>query len=197
MSDQYGGSPADSSRNPERPGPYQGPGVFGSQPAVGASGTGRPGDDPGQGPGPYRGPGPFGGQPNPYGYQPGPGVPPKQVKIASVISYGLGGLCVLLGLLALTSAGEEIAEMLTGSADGRNLVVGVIFLCGAAYLLPAVFLRKRRQWARVTLIVVAALGIAGGISALPGSILGLALHGTLLWLMLQQPTKAWFRGARP
>jgi hypothetical protein len=118
------------------------------------------------------------------------------VAIASVISYILGGLCVLLGLLALTSAGEEIAETLTGSRDSRNLVVVVILICGAAYLLPAVFIRKRRPWARVMLIVVAALGIAGGVSALPGSILGLALHGTLLALMLQQPTKTWFLGAR-
>jgi hypothetical protein len=55
------------------------------------------------------------------------------VTIASVISYGLGGLCVLLGLLTLTSAGGQIAEMLTGSADSRNLVVVVILLCGVAY----------------------------------------------------------------
>jgi hypothetical protein len=46
------------------------------------------------------------------------------------------------------------------------------------------------------LIVVAALGIAGGVSALPSSILGLALHATLLVLMLVQPTKTWFLGAR-
>lgn len=184
MSDQYGGGPpGDPSREPDRPGPYQGPGVFGSQPEVGG------------GPGPYSGPGPFGARPNPA-YQPMPGPVPKQVTIAAVISYVLGGLCVLLGLLALTSAGEDIAETLTGSADSRNLVVVVILSCGAAYLLPAVFLRKRRPWARVMLIVVAALGIAGGVSALPGSILGLALHGTLLALMMQQPTRTWFQGAR-
>lgn len=198
MSDQYGGgSTGGPAREPERPGPYQGSGVFGSQPGGGASGDGRSGGPgPYSGPGAYSGPGPFGPQPNGYPLQAVPSAPPTQVTIASVISYGLGGLCVLLGLLTLTSAGGQIAEMLTGSADSRNLVVVVILLCGVAYLLPAVFLRKRRPWARVMLIVVAALGIAGGVSALPSSILGLALHATLLVLMLVQPTKTWFLGAR-
>jgi hypothetical protein len=119
-------------------------------------------------------------------------APPKQVTIASVISFALGGLCILLGLFALTSAGEEIAETLTGDAGARGLVVAVILICGAAYILPAIYLRKRRPWARIMLIVVAALGIMGGVSALPGSLLGLALHVALLVMMLQQPTKLWF-----
>jgi hypothetical protein len=36
------------------------------------------------------------------------------------------------------------------------------------------------------------MGIAGGVVALPSSILGLAIHITLLGLMLQHPTKLWF-----
>ena len=59
-------------------------------------------------------------------------------------------------------------------------------------MLPAIYLRKRRAWARYLLIGVAAMGIAGGVMALPSSILGLAIHITLLVLMLQQPTKLWF-----
>ena len=42
------------------------------------------------------------------------------------------------------------------------------------------------------LIGVAAIGILGGLMALPASILGLAIHATLLILMFQQPTKLWF-----
>jgi hypothetical protein len=197
MSDQYGGGPAgDPSREPERPGPYQGPGVFGAG-AGRQSGAGhQPGaSGPYGGPGPYRGPGPFGQQPNPYASQQVPSSPPKQVTIAAVISFVLGGLCILLGLLTVTSAGEEIVKTLTGSAAGRGLVVAVIFVCAVAYILPAVFLLKRRPWARIMLIVVAAFGIVGGVTALPSSILGLALHVTLLVLMLQQPTKTWFLSA--
>lgn len=170
----------DPTAGAERPGPYGG--AFG-QPSGGQTGYGQqPGTPPGN----------AWAQPAPYGHQAGPVAPPKQVTIASVISFALGGLCILLGLFALTSAGEEIAETLTGGAGARGLVVAVILICGAAYILPAIYLRKRRPWARIMLIVVAALGIMGGVSALPGSLLGLALHVALLVMMLQQPTKLWF-----
>jgi hypothetical protein len=186
MSDQYGGpGPGE-----DRPGPYQG--------AFGSAGQ-PPQQPPAQQPGPYGGqPGPYGGAfgQNPYSSAPGPIVPPKQVTIASVIGFALGGLCVLLGLFSLTSAGSDIAKTLTGDASAKSLVVGVIFATSIAYLLPAYFIRKRRRWARTMLIVVAALGIAGGITALPASLFGLALHGTLLYLMLQEPTKRWFASHR-
>jgi hypothetical protein len=170
MSDQYGD---------ERPGPYQG--IYGS------SGQQPPPQQP-----------QYGGQPgpNPYSYAPDLTAAPKQVRIAAAISLGLGALCVLLGLFTLTSAGSEIAKVLTGDPSAKGLVVGVILVTSLAYILPAIFLRKRRRWARTLLIVVAALGIAGGITALPASLLGLALHGTLLYLMLQEPTKRWFQGPR-
>jgi hypothetical protein len=101
-------------------------------------------------------------------------------------------MCILLAGLALTSAGEQIAEIVTGSKEARSLVVGVILACAAAYIVPAIYLRKGRAWSRYMLIAVAAMGIAGGVMALPNSILGLAIHSTLLFLMLQQPTRLWF-----
>jgi hypothetical protein len=197
MSDQYGDQPSDQ----DRPGPYRG--VFGGQPGA-QPGPPQPGTGPygSDRPGPYGGSfGSYGGssgrQPNPYSYQPDQLPPPKQVTIASAISLGLGGLCILLGLFALTSAGEQIAETLTGSRGTQGLVVGVILVCAVAYILPGIFVRKRRRWARIMLIVVAAFGITGGVTALPSSILGLALHITLLVLMLQPPTKHWFQTPRP
>ncbi|MEV6411111.1 hypothetical protein [Kribbella sp. NPDC051718] len=182
MSDQYGRpDPAD-----ERPGPYQG--------AFGSSGQQPPfGGQPGPGPGPYGGA--FGQ--NPYSSVPGPGVvPPKQVKVAAAISLALGVLCVLLGLFMLTSAGSEIAKTLTGDPSAKGVVVAAVLISSSLYLLPAFFLRQRRRWARTLLIVVAVLGIAGGITALPASLLGVALHATLLYLMFQEPTKRWFQGPR-
>jgi hypothetical protein len=184
MSDQHGDQPP---RDQDRPAPYRG--VFGGQ-----SGA-QPGPPPpSSGPGPHSDvPSPYGGsfgRPNPYSEV--QTAPPKQVIIASVISFGLGGLCVLLGLFSLTSAGEQIAKTVTGSKDAQKLVVGLVLVCSVAYILPAIYLRKRRAWARIMLIVVAALGIAGAITALPSTILGLALHLTLLILMLQHPTKLWF-----
>ncbi|NEA36022.1 hypothetical protein [Streptomyces sp. SID13031] len=185
MSDQYGGAGEDG------PGPYQG--------AFGSSGQQPPPQQPPAQQSPYGGqPGPYAGAfgQNPYSSAQLSSAPPKQVAIASVISFALGGLCVLLGLFTLTSAGSEIAKTLTGDPSAKNLVVGVILGTSIAYLLPAYFVRKRRRWARTMLIVVAALGIAGGITALPASLLGLALHGTLLYLMLQEPTKRWFAAPR-
>lgn len=150
--------------------------------------TGQHGDGPvGSGPGPYGGM--FGAVPEPYRDRT---AAPKQVTVAAVVSAGLGAMCLLLAGLALTSAGGQISEVLTGSRDNVTLTVVAVLICAAAYLVPAIFLRKRHAWARYVLIAVAAMGIAGGVMALPASLLGLAIHVTLLTLMLQRPTKLWF-----
>ena len=183
----------DNNSGEDRPGPYRG--VFGS--AGGPSGSPPPGP---QSPGspPYGDRSPYGDLPGAYGgafgtqpHQEAP--PPKQVTIAAVISFGLGAMCILLAGLAFTSAGEQIAEIVTGSKDAQGMVVAVILACAVAYIVPAIYLRKRYAWSRYLLIGVAAVGIAGGLMALPNSILGLAIHSTLLFLMLQQPTRLWFR----
>ncbi|MDX6295714.1 MAG: hypothetical protein QOH50_4789 [Kribbellaceae bacterium] len=177
MTDQYGGEP-------DRPGPYQGQGVFGSD----------PGQQPG-GPGPYSGPGPFGQRPNPYAYQPVPTAPPRQVTVAMVICLVLGGFCAIFGAWALTASEADIAGLLPtvkgGTVTPRMLAV-VGLLCAALYIVPALFLRKRRRWARIVVIAVAAFGIVGGLTSLPAGVLGLAAHVVLLSMLLQRPTKTWF-----
>lgn len=146
--------------------------------------TGQRGDEPG----PYSGL--FGGVPDSYGY-PELGTP-KQVTVASVIAAGLGAICLLLAGLALTSAGDQISQVLTGSRGNTPVAVAAALVCAVAYVVPAVYIRKRCTWARYMLIAVAAMGIAGGLMALPASLLGLAIHAALLTLMLQRPTKLWF-----
>ena len=131
----------------------------------------------------------FGADPDAYRYQ---SPPPKQVTIAAFISLGLGVMSILLAGLTLTSAGEQISEILTGAKGNEGAAVAAALVCTVVYLLPAIFLRKRHPWARYLLIGVAAVGIVGGLMALPAGILGLAIHGALLFLMLQQPTKLWF-----
>jgi hypothetical protein len=144
----------------------------------------QPGDDR---PGPYSGL--FGAAPDAPTYRSGP---PKQVVIASVIAIGLGVLCLLLAVLALTSASDQISEVLTGSPGNAPVAVAAAMVCAFLYLVPALYLRRRHAWARYVLIAVAAMGIAGGLLALPSSLLGVAIHVTLLVLMLQRPTKLWF-----
>ncbi|QNE19562.1 hypothetical protein F1D05_18605 [Kribbella qitaiheensis] len=182
MSDQYGDPPPP--RDEDRPGPYGG--VFGQ-----SGSSALPPVPRGGAPSPYGG---SFGRPNPYSQL--HSGPPKQVTIASVIALALGVLSVLLGLFALTSAGAPIAKMLTGDENARGVILVAALLSSAAYFLPAIFLRNQRPWARTMLIVVAAFGIAGSVSALPGGLLGLALHVALLVLMLQTPTKLWFAEAR-
>ncbi|MFF0339528.1 hypothetical protein [Kribbella sp. NPDC004875] len=150
--------------------------------------TGQRRDDPGEsGPGPYSGL--FGAVPDTYSYQ---ATTPKQVKVASVISLGLGAMCLLLAALTVTSAGDQISEVLTGSRGNTPIAAAATLVCAVIYMVPAIYLRKRRPWSRYVLIAVAAMGIAGGVMALPAGLLGLAIHVTLLVLMLQQPTKLWF-----
>lgn len=150
--------------------------------------TGQRGDEPARdGPGPYSGL--FGAAPDTYGDQT---ATPKQVTVASVIAIGLGALCLLLAGLTLTSAGDQISEVLTGSRGNVPVAVAATLVCAVVYLIPALYLRKRRPWSRYVLIAVGAMGIAGGIMALPASLLGLAVHVTLLILLLQRPTKLWF-----
>ena len=177
MSEQYGGGP-------DRPGPYQGQGVFGSD----------PGQQPG-GPGPYGGPGPFGQRPNPYAYQPAPTAPPRQVTVAMVICLVLGGFCAIFGAWALTASEADIAGLLPTVEGGTvtpPMLAVVGLLCAALYIVPALFLRKRRRWARIVVIVLAVFGILGGLTSLPAGVLGLAVHVVLLSMMLQRPAKTWF-----
>lgn len=118
---------------------------------------------------------------------------PGQVTAAVVICFVLGGLTVLMTLAVLvTPAGPEVSETLTGSEDAVGLVGFAALLTAAMYLVPAVFALRRTGWARVTLIVVAVLGMTGGAMSLPGGMLGLGVHTALLALMLQRPAKDWF-----
>jgi hypothetical protein len=174
MTEQHGDDSTE-----DRPGPYRG--VFGSaESPSGPSGT------------PYGdGPATYSGRYGAAAYTQ-PVNPPKQVTVAAFISLGLGAMCVLLAALALTSAGEQISEVLTGSKDNQRTAVAAALICAVVYTLPAIYLRKRRPWSRYLLIGVAAMGIAGGVVALPTSIIGLAIHITLMVLMLQTPTKLWF-----
>ena len=111
--------------------------------------------------------------------------------LAAVIGFGLSGLCVLVSVAALLSD-DEISEQLTGSRNATGAVVFAALLCAAMYLVPAVFVLQRKGWARIMLIVVAGVGIAGGLLSFPGGLLGAAVHVIVLITMLKRQTRAWF-----
>jgi len=118
--------------------------------------------------------------------------PPRHVTVAAVVVLGFGVLYFLLGLMALTSAGERVSEIVMGDKSSASVVVVVAWAGAVLYIVPALFLRRGRPWARYLIIGIAVLGILGGLVALPTGLLGAAIHAVLLVLMLQRPTKRWF-----
>ncbi|MFC0627238.1 hypothetical protein [Kribbella deserti] len=175
--------------------------MFGPGALAGGSVGGQPGDAnsaypggaqpgwpaPGAQPGGY--PGVPGGYPGWQGAQ--PTRPPRQVVVASIISVIIGVMSLLGALVAMTSAGAEMAATL-GQPDAAGMLPVLFLICGLVYIVPAIFLHKRARWARIVLMVVAALGVLGGILSLPASIIGIALHIGILVMMVQPPTKQWF-----
>lgn len=115
--------------------------------------------------------------------------------MASIIAVVLGVMSLLGALVSMTSAGAEMAKTL-GQPEAEGILPLVFAICGLIYLVPAIFLHRRARWARIMLMVVASLGVVGGILSLPASIIGIALHVGILVMMTQQPTKDWFRGKR-
>jgi hypothetical protein len=119
--------------------------------------------------------------------------PPRQVTVATIVVLGFGVLYALLGLMALTSAGDQISQIVIGSKGSSAVVVVVAWVGAVLYIVPALYLRRGRPWARYLIIAVAVLGILGGLLSLPTGLLGLAIHAALLFLMLRPTTKRWFR----
>lgn len=111
--------------------------------------------------------------------------------MASIIAVVLGVMSLLGALVSMTSAGAGMAETL-GQPEAAGILPLVFAICGLIYLVPAIFLHRRARWARIMLMVVASLGVLGGILSLPASIIGIALHVGILVMMTQQPTKEWF-----
>lgn len=109
-----------------------------------------------------------------YGYgQPStPAEPPPSIKTAVNIIWALVALTVLGAVLTvaflddvvkaagldLTAAEQDAAR----TAAIAGAVVGVLIF-GGLFILLAVFLRRRANWARIVLTVLAVLGILGGL----------------------------------
>src|SRR6266508_306038 len=141
-------------------------------------------------PGPYLAPRGFG---SPAVPSPPPFARPRQVVVSAVIAFGLAALSGLVAVVVLlTPQGAELSQTLTERDDAQGLVGFAALVSVALYVVPAVFVLQRRPWARILMIAIAGLGIAGGVVSLPGGVLGLGLHAVILAAMLQPSTRAWF-----
>ncbi len=190
---------------------------------------GQPGAEPtqGQAPAPYgQAPAPYGQAPAPYGQVPAYGAPagdpdkrPGTVTAAAVVTIILSSIAMLFFLVvtigifvARDSVEREINDELAnqqgmgdisaGDLTAVILVVMLVFLfwCLSAIVL-AVLTLKRRNWARVVLVVSSAvtgvfslIGITSGISALT-----LIASVAVIVLLFTGGANAWFsrRQAEP
>ena len=150
-------------------------------------------------------------------------VRPAGVTVIAVIYIVGSCFLVLMGLLLMIGgslAGGAFGSMLggaSGQASGTPAGAGAGMLLGAAgglfFLLMAAVhatlawgMLKLKEWARIVSIVLAVLGIIGGVLGLVVaglrvapigiglSVLRLAIAGVVLWYLVQPHVKAAFRG---
>lgn len=150
--------------------------------------------------------------------KPASGSAPQQVRLATVLLLGLGGLLVLTGVLIFVVR-TNIAEGVVAAAQEEGTddpptrselinslgVVAAIFVAiGAGALIAGYHVRQRRSWARFAGI---ALGVLLGVLSvqflltagaglvallLPLGAIGVAV--TVVAALLSAPAADWFRG---
>ncbi len=141
---------------------------------------------------------------------------PGGVTVIAVLDFIGAGFCVIAALLmfmggsilaslmgaAATANGAAGAAPAAGIMASIGIVAGVIVLCfGALAVFVALGLLKLKNWARITTIVLSALGLLSSlrnlIAAFHGggmvvTIIILAYHIWVIWYMLQPNVKAAF-----
>ncbi|MFB6620421.1 hypothetical protein ACIGFK_31700 [Streptomyces sp. NPDC085524] len=192
---------------------------YGQQPPQGQPGYGYPQQAP-QGVPPQGGYAyPQQGAPQGYPAYPGgpggyPGMPmemPGMVKTARVLLFVVGGLQIILGLVALLGGA---ALSTTDSGAAGDVVGGVVIALGLFILALGVLAvvlgakyAKGGNGVRITSIVYAALTILGGImnfantsanggQGAAGGVVSLAIGGLILAAMVSAPGASWFKRPR-
>ena len=141
---------------------------------------------------------------------------PTGVTIIAVLDFIGAAGCAILALLAFvggsliagfinaagTANGATGAGPASGIAAGVGIFIGAICLAFAIFIVfVAVGLLKLQNWARITSIVLSALGLLGSFrniaaafhgSGMVVSIVVLAFHIWVIWYMLQPNVKAAF-----
>jgi len=184
---------------PERPGPAPYP--FGSQPGSTAPGYPAP-----QEPYPpsYPGPGPYQSPARPGGGRPG------SVTAAAWITWIFGGLTVAayaLVMAMMVFARDLFLEALRKDAQvakfnlSTDQIMAALWLFGVivifwslAAMVLAYFAYRRMTWARVTLVVSAAIAALFSLAAFPVGLLHTAAAVATVWLLLRGDVNRWYAG---
>jgi uncharacterized membrane protein (DUF2068 family) len=140
---------------------------------------------------------------------------PTGVTVIAVLDFIAAGFCVLAGL-GMMLGGGFMATMLNqqqGAGAGVLAAIGaaagvfLLFLAAVAVLLGWGLL-KLKEWARITTVVLAAIGALFGVMGLFAvlthfaailvffALCRLAINGLIIWYLLQPHVKAAFQGAQ-
>lgn len=139
----------------------------------------------------------------PYGVQPdagypgfapppvGPvGEPPGSVRTATILLYIAAAFAIIGGVLVL----------LLASVSGGLVVLSVLLLAiGVAYIVLAGKLRQGNRTARIITVVLTGLSLLGNLAALGrngSGIIGLALNGAIIYLLMFHRESKRFFGDR-
>jgi hypothetical protein len=173
-----GNDPYGSAGQPDQPGQYQQPGGYPPAGQYPNQQYGAPGYPPA----------------GTYGAAPVV-ARPGMVTAAAVLAFVVGGLSILVGLLALF-AGSALTSYI-GGLGGVVIIISILILAvGALYVWSGLMALQGKNAKILTIvaIVAAVLELISLISSYStGTLVSLAISVAIIALLLQQPSKAWFR----
>jgi hypothetical protein len=136
---------------------------------------------------------------------------PGGVTFLAILEFIGAGICVLLGLLTIAGAGlihsltvQNQGAQAGGMASLFAVLGGALsiffFVLAAIAILLGIGLWTLKNWARIIVIIFAAIGILMNLSQLlhftqaiiPGLVIGLAIDGLIIWYMLKPNVAAAF-----
>ena len=120
---------------------------------------------------------------------------PGQVTAAAVLAFVVGGLSILVGLVALL-AGTVVADRVSSTGGVAIAVLAVLVLAvGAVYVWAGVWALQGRnaRFLTIVAIVAAVLQLINLLNDFEnGPLVALAISVVIIVLMLQKPSKDWF-----
>jgi len=114
------------------------------------------------------------------------------VKIISVFEFIGAGFCIFFGLLLLFGgqfllAMLPLADMPQVPAALLGSAIVILAIIMVAIGIITVFLAKalwdHKNWARIVFIIFSSIGVLAALLSLPSGILGLILHGIIVYFL--------------
>jgi hypothetical protein len=106
---------------------------------------------------------------------------PLGVTLSAVLFFIVGAILVIAAVLTL-AGGALLTQIFGSGAAALGIVVAAVFaIIAILYLLTGWGLVGGKGWARILGIVLAVLGVLGGLSALTGNSLAYGVVQIVLW----------------